>query len=225
MDVVLLSKLVRDLLCSNDKVSLPGLGLFSFEDVPASFSDKGFTINPPYRKVVFNLSAEYDALVAQTYASANNIPLPRAERIVDGCIAQMASSLKMTKCVVMPDFGKLKMTRAGIVFFVAEEGLYLQPRFDLLQSVSLKSITPSSVQDSETAVVTTPATVPAPAAVPTTDVVAEKHLPVWAKATICISLAAAAFFLFLAIAGRVKPSLVDPLLYDEEELAILNTRI
>lgn len=235
MDIVLLSKLVRDLLCSNDKVSLPGLGVFSFEDVPASFSDKGFTINPPYRKVVFNLSSDCDSLVAMTYAGANNIPLLRAERIVNDCIAQMASSLKMTKCVSLPDFGKLKMTRTGIVFFVSDEGLSLQPRYDLLQSISLKSIAHQSAPAPENAPEIVPVLstanepapelepAPEPDPVPATD--NRRRMSPWAKALVYVACAAAAFFLFLAIAGRVKPSIVDPLLYNEQQLEILYSRI
>ena len=45
--------MVRDLVLQQDKVVVPGLGVFIAEFVPASFSDRGYTLNPPYRKLSF----------------------------------------------------------------------------------------------------------------------------------------------------------------------------
>ena len=53
MDIDLLSKMVKELILDNDKVVLPGLGTFVAKVVPSTFSDKGYTINPPYRKLYF----------------------------------------------------------------------------------------------------------------------------------------------------------------------------
>ena len=70
MDISLLSKMIGELLLGRDEVGLPGLGAFLAEMVPATFSDKGFTINPPYRRVSFIPgSSEDDSLVA-LYAKA-----------------------------------------------------------------------------------------------------------------------------------------------------------
>lgn len=53
MDTPLLAKMVRELILENDAVTLPGIGTFVAELVGASFSDKGYTINPPYRRLSF----------------------------------------------------------------------------------------------------------------------------------------------------------------------------
>ena len=53
MDIDLLSKIVKEIVLDNDSVTLPGIGSFLAEIVPSSFSDKGYTINPPYRRVYF----------------------------------------------------------------------------------------------------------------------------------------------------------------------------
>ena len=53
MDIDLLSKMVKELILDKDEVELPGVGTFVAETVPATFSDKGYTINPPYRKLSF----------------------------------------------------------------------------------------------------------------------------------------------------------------------------
>ena len=64
MDIDLLSKMVKELILDNDKVSLPGLGAFVAEVVPATFSDKGYTVNPPYRRLSFRSNLEQDTLLA-----------------------------------------------------------------------------------------------------------------------------------------------------------------
>ena len=53
MDIELLSSLVRKLILESDEVAVPGLGTFATSLVVASFSDRGYTINPPYRKLDF----------------------------------------------------------------------------------------------------------------------------------------------------------------------------
>ena len=53
MDIDLFSNIVKDLILDNDEVTLPGLGTFVSELMPSSFSDKGYTINPPYRRLSF----------------------------------------------------------------------------------------------------------------------------------------------------------------------------
>ena len=53
MDVEFLSGMIGELMLDHDSLSLPGLGTFVAEDMPASFSDRGYTINPPYRRLSF----------------------------------------------------------------------------------------------------------------------------------------------------------------------------
>ena len=68
MDIDLLSKMVKELILDEDRVVLPGLGCFVAEIVPASFSDKGYTINPPYRRLYFRSRPdEGDGLVETAF--------------------------------------------------------------------------------------------------------------------------------------------------------------
>ncbi len=53
MEIALLADMVKELILDNEEVALPGLGTFVTEVVPASFSDRGYTINPPYRRLSF----------------------------------------------------------------------------------------------------------------------------------------------------------------------------
>ena len=54
MDIDLLAKMVKEAILDHDTVTLPGVGCFVAELVPSTFSDKGYTINPPYRRLYFS---------------------------------------------------------------------------------------------------------------------------------------------------------------------------
>ena len=86
MDISLLSRMVKELVLKNDRVSLPGLGVFACEYVPASFSDKGFVINPPYRRVFFRSRKEDDGILVLLLGLPCLFPqLYLALLILDGC--------------------------------------------------------------------------------------------------------------------------------------------
>ena len=79
MDIDLLSKLVKELIMDHDEVALPGVGTFVAELVPSSFSDRGYTINPPYRRLYFRQRANEDNLLTGFYLKANNLSADSAE--------------------------------------------------------------------------------------------------------------------------------------------------
>ena len=54
MDIDLLAKMVKEAILDHDMVTLPGVGCFVAELMPSTFSDKGYTINPPYRRLFFS---------------------------------------------------------------------------------------------------------------------------------------------------------------------------
>lgn len=83
MDIDLLSKMVKELILDNDEVSLPGVGSFVAELVPSSFSDKGYTINPPYKRLSFRKKADAsDNVLIDFYAKSNNVDRETASKIV-----------------------------------------------------------------------------------------------------------------------------------------------
>ena len=139
MDIDLLSKIVKELILDNDKVVLPGLGCFTAEIVPASFSDKGYTINPPYRRLSFRSKPNEGHLLARLYARSNNVELQFAERIIKEFVAELKSVLFARKTVVFPGLGRLRATRENNVFFVADENLDIYPSGFALEPVSLKN--------------------------------------------------------------------------------------
>ncbi len=139
MDIDLLSKMVYDLILEHDRVALPGVGCFVAEIVPASFSDRGYTINPPYRKLYFRSQPDDGNLLVQLYARANDVTEEAARRIMTDFLSEMKEVLYARKVIVFPGLGRLRATRENNLFFVADEALDIYPEGFGLQPLSLKT--------------------------------------------------------------------------------------
>lgn len=140
MDIDLLSKIIKELIQDNDEVALPGIGSFIAEIVPSVFSDKGYTINPPYRRLSFRQKGSGDEnMVIDFYARCNNIDTPTASRIIREFLEEMRHVLETKKSIVFPGLGKLRATKENYFFFVADEDLDIYPEGFGLEPISLKT--------------------------------------------------------------------------------------
>ena len=140
MDIDLLSKMVKELILDKDEVDLPGVGSFVTEIVPATFSDKGYTINPPYRRLFFRQRQnDSDTTLAEMYAKNNDVDLGQAVRIVEDFLEEMKDVLKQKKTIIFPGLGRLRATRENNFFFVADEDLDIYPDGFGLEPISLKT--------------------------------------------------------------------------------------
>ena len=139
MDVEFLSRMIGELILDHDSLSLPGLGTFVAENMPASFSDRGYTINPPYRRLSFIEQESSDGLLAQLYASDNGIADQEAEAILEAFLNDLKDLLQLEKTVEFPGLGRLRATRENHFFFVPDEDLDIYPDAFGLGPVSLKS--------------------------------------------------------------------------------------
>ena len=139
MDIDLLSKMVKELILDDDKVVLPGLGCFVAEIVPAYFSDKGYTINPPYRKLYFRSRPDEGEALIDFYAKSNDVAYDVAEKIVKDFVAELRTVLMAKKVVVFPGLGRLRATKENNVFFIADEDLDIYPEGFGLEPISLKT--------------------------------------------------------------------------------------
>ena len=150
MDIDLLSKMVKELILDRDEVTLPGVGTFVAETVPASFSDRGYTINPPYRRLSFRQrqNAEDNCLI-ELYARSNGIDQQQASRFLLDFLMEMKEVLKQKKSIVFPGLGRLRSTKENNFFFVADEDLDIYPEGFGLEPISLKTHqeTPEEVTD------------------------------------------------------------------------------
>ena len=242
MDIDLLSKMVYDLILDNDRVALPGVGCFVAEIVPASFSDKGYTINPPYRKLYFRSKPDDGELLVKLYAKSNGVAEEDARRILTEFLAEMRDILFTRKVIVFPGLGRLRATRENNLFFVADEALDIYPEGFGLEPLSLKTHKETEQELSATmdelGDILGSGTVDEPVAEsvaePVTEPVSEpvtgetrKMSPgkiVLITLASLLGLAAVLFGIFVLLVNCF-PDFLDSLLYTKEELYIINYRL
>ena len=139
MDITLFSKIIRDLILDNDEVNLPGLGTFVSESMPSTFSDKGYTINPPYRRLVFRQRKGDGRLLVEHCSKVLGESLERTEYELEGFISELRNTLESKKVAVFPGLGRLRATRENAFFFIADEDLEIYKYGFGLEPVSLKT--------------------------------------------------------------------------------------
>ena len=140
MDIDLLSKIVKEIILDKDEVSLPGLGSFIAELVPSVFSDKGYTINPPYKRLYFRQKENpQDTSLIDFYANSNKIEKQIASDIVCDFLRELRKVLEVKKTIIFPGLGRLRATKENYFFFVADENLDIYPEGFGLEPISLKT--------------------------------------------------------------------------------------
>lgn len=140
MDIDLLSKMVKEVVMDHDAVTLPSLGSFVTEIVPATFTDRGYTILPPYRRLFFSPKQGTDTLLADIYRKSNpEASEADATRILVDFLQEMKEVLKVRKTIVFPGLGRLRATKENNFFFVADEDLDIYPDGFGLKPISLKT--------------------------------------------------------------------------------------
>jgi len=246
MDIELLSNMIGELILDHDRINLPGVGSFVTEIVPAAFSDKGYTINPPYRKLSFVKEESEDVLLAQFYANMNSIDLSKAQKILGDFLAEMKKDLEETKNIDFPGLGKLKATRQNAFFFVADEDLNIYPDGFGLEPISLKtrgdvgkvalpdldfaqgadttedSHARQTTLDEESAagIAYAPDAPAEQTCAEEPAVKTSKRHPLATFLLVMAIIALVAFVSFIVL-SRVAPELLDNILYSKEELEIL----
>ena len=138
MNIDLLSKMVKDLILDNDRVCLPGLGSFVAESVPASFSDDGYAIRPPYRKLYFRRNVSEDALLTGAYSRVFGVSAGNAEAELREFILEMKAVLDRQKVIIFPGLGKLRATQENNYFFVTDDDIDICPEYNRLETLPLK---------------------------------------------------------------------------------------
>lgn len=253
MDIDCLSKMVKDLLLDNDRVALPGFGSFVAELAPSVFSDRGYTINPPYRKLSFRENAEADdMLLVRHYAAEAGMPEDKARDELIGFISGLREVLNRQKTVIFPELGRLRATRENNYFFVSDEDMDIFPDGVGLEPVSLKAHvapagTASAVGPAEAPAMSAYGPVPAPAdgmadgmadspadnadgSPAETDAVQPGSGKSKPSKVLKAGIAAAVVIAVAAIAlgifvllAHLCPDFIDSILYTEEELRLLGS--
>ena len=149
MDMELLSKMVAELIADHDSVALPGVGTFITAIVPASFSDRGFTIHPPYRKLSFVSYDIGDNLLVDLYARNNSMDPQAVKEILAHFMKELRNALVLRKTVSLPGLGRLRATKDNEFFFVPDENLDIYPEGYGLEPVSLRNTAPEELNGFE----------------------------------------------------------------------------
>ena len=243
--------MIMDLAQGREEIALPGLGVFVVEEVSASFSDRGYTVNPPYKRLAFRQKESADNSLIMLYAQKNSVSQKDAATILGGFFKRLAAVLKEKKSVSLPGLGRLRSTNENIFFFVQSEEADINPQGFGLESISLKTLNSAYADEDLFLDVTddVPEEIPGQAgddvgrtgddvrrtgndgeragddsgvAAPEAAEAAGKGARVLKIALLGVLAAVALFFALLAILGRVAPQLVDPLLYNPKELEMLH---
>ena len=135
----MLSKMVGELILDSDEVALPGVGTFVAEVVPSTFSDKGYTINPPYRRLSFRQRESSDNSLVEFYARSNGVDERTAASILRPFLAELKETLKVKKTIIFPGLGRLRATRENNFFFIPDEDINIYPEGFGLEPLSLKT--------------------------------------------------------------------------------------
>ena len=218
MNIDLLSKMVKELILDRDEIALPGVGSFVAETMPATFSDKGYTINPPYRRLSFRQgrTTEDNSLV-EAYASANGIDMDKATRIVGEYLQTLKETLKQRKVIIFPELGRLRATKENNFFFVADEDLDIFPEGFGLEPVSLK--TNQETEEDVTEAIRGLEEILGPMAPVKEEPVKKRR---FGKVVLWIVILAAIALGAFVAGARLFPDFFDTLLYTPEELEIIN---
>lgn len=220
-----MAEMIRELVPCSEEIALPGLGVFVVEEVPAAFSDRGYTVNPPYLRLAFRQKSSEDNSLVNLYAKKKSISQKEAATILGGFFKRLAAVLKDKKSVNLPGMGRLRATNENIFFFVQNEDIDIYPQGFGLESISLKTLTsPADDEDLLLELVDDEPVEEIPDQVgDVREAVVEDKAGVGALRIVLWSVLGLVvlFFALLAILGRVAPQLVDPLLYNSQELELL----
>lgn len=135
----LFSKCLRDLLLCNDVVTVPGLGCFIAQNMPASFSDKCSTINPPYRKLFFRAVQKGDPHLFVGHLATMLDDSQEASVWLYAFIRDFKAELDRSKKMPLEGLGYMRATSQNDYFFVADDDLDIYPEGMGLESVTIKS--------------------------------------------------------------------------------------
>lgn len=237
MNIDLLSKMVKDLILDNDRVCLPGLGSFVAESVPASFSDDGYAIRPPYRKLYFRRNVSEDALLTEAYSRVFGVSAGNAEAELREFILEMKAVLDRQKVIIFPGLGKLRATQENNYFFVTDDDIDICPEYNRLETLPLKvrkepgtvigkyvfaepqpesQPEPQPESQPEPQPESQPESQPEPQPEPR-----KKRLGKGIRVAIWTVAAVAAVFAAFVLVSRLMPGSTDFLLYSSEEMEIL----
>lgn len=149
MDVLLLSRLLKELIIDNDCIPLPGMGYFQTEPMPAYFSEDGKTIYPPSKRISFRKDERATGdLVGKYYAAGTGMDGKTAATELEAFLRQLKITLQEKTSIEFPGLGRLRCTLEGDIYFTAEQDGGIFAKAFGFEPVTLKPIRTNGVQPS-----------------------------------------------------------------------------
>ena len=142
MEVGVFSKCIKELILDHDAVAVPGLGVFTAELMPASFSDHRTTINPPYRELTFSqrdVAPEEGAMLNDFICSEMHVSPEQADVELKWCLSRIHSELEGNRTCTLPGLGAMRSTSQSDYFFVSDDNLDIFPDGFGLEPVSIRA--------------------------------------------------------------------------------------
>ena len=143
MEVGFFSKCIKEFILDHDEVGVPGLGVFSAQLMPASFSDHRTTINPPYRELTFrkcDVTPEEGAMLNSFICSEMSVSPEQADVELKWCLSRIHSELEGNRTCTLPGLGAMRSTSQSDYFFVSDDNLDIFPDGFGLEPVSIRAI-------------------------------------------------------------------------------------
>ena len=156
MEINLFSQCVKELIVENDRVDVPYLGTFTAELMPATYSDRQTTLNPPYRKMSFHKQAvtlEEGRLLLDKVCELAGVTLEQAGVELGWCLSRLSSELEGRKSCKLPGLGTMRANARNEFFFVPDDkldiwpdGIGFEPVSIRVSALTLYFCSPSSVR-------------------------------------------------------------------------------
>ena len=141
MEINLFSQCVKELIVENDRVDVPYLGTFTAELMPATYSDRQTTLNPPYRKMSFHKQAvtlEEGRLLLDKVCELAGVTLEQAGVELGWCLSRLSSELEGRKSCKLPGLGTMRANARNEFFFVPDDRLDIWPDGIGFEPVSIR---------------------------------------------------------------------------------------
>ena len=141
MEISLFAKCIKELIVENDRVDVPYLGTFTAVMMPAAYSDRQTTIQPPYRKMGFHKAeitlSEGRPLLEQVRRTLG-VTFDQAGIELGWCLSRLSSELEGHKSCKLPGLGTMRSNARGEYYFVPDDDLDIWPDGIGFEPVSIK---------------------------------------------------------------------------------------
>ena len=111
-------------------------------------------INPPFRRIFFRTSEIWnDELIEKYYIEKYNLDPESAKKELQEFFDKFRFELNVKKIIDLPEFGKIRSTKEGNVFFVAEKGLDIYSNAYGLEPIPIKLLSEEPEIENENQVI------------------------------------------------------------------------